>query len=364
MRTLSVHLAQHPSQIVIGAGTLSECGKWISAIGSSPQAVIVTAAPIHRRHGPAVLKSLSSAGLQPRVLMVPDGEQAKSLRCASSLYDRLLQARYERGCTLIALGGGVVGDLTGFVASTYLRGVNCIQVPTTLVAQVDASIGGKTGVNHPKGKNLIGTFYQPRLVFIDVATLRTLPKRELVGGMAEVVKYGVIADAGLFEYVEQHADNALEGKLDVLEQIVFRSARIKADVVGKDEREAGLRRILNYGHTLGHAIETATGYGRLHHGEAIAIGMEFAVRLSMRLGLCDQSLIDRQRRLLEQIGLPTRLPPHLDVKRLLAAMALDKKVKGGQLYFVLPERLGSVKVIPVEQALVKEALRGFSSHLE
>jgi 3-dehydroquinate synthase len=261
----------------------------------------------------------------------------------------------------VALGGGVIGDLAGFVASTYLRGVNVVQVPTTLVAQVDASIGGKTGINHPKGKNLIGTFYQPKLVFIDVATLRTLPKRELIGGMAEVVKYGVIADPELFAYLEQHIPELLKYDVEALEQIVLRSARIKADVVSKDEREAGLRRILNYGHTLGHAIETATGYGRLHHGEAIAIGMEFAARLASRLGLCNQSLVDRQHRLLEQFGLPTRLPPRIDPKRVLAAMALDKKVQGGQLHFVLPERLGGVRVMPVEQGLVKETLRRFSA---
>jgi len=261
----------------------------------------------------------------------------------------------------VALGGGVIGDLAGFVASTYLRGVRFIQIPTTLVAQVDASIGGKTGVNHPRGKNLIGTFYQPKLVFIDVATLKTLPKRELIGGMAEVVKYGVIGDSELFGYLEKSVDELLGYQLDVFEHIVAQSVRIKADVVSKDEREAGLRRILNYGHTLGHAIETVTGYRRFHHGEAIAIGMEFSARLAVRMGICDQGLVERQSRLLKQFGLPTKLPARLDQRRLLATMALDKKVKGGQLHFVLPERLGSVTVKPVEQALVRMALREFSS---
>jgi 3-dehydroquinate synthase len=361
METIHVTLHRDRYQIVIGHGCLSEIGKRVAEIGGHSQIVVVTAAPIQRRYGRALLKSLTDAGLTPRLLTIPDGERAKSLRWASHLYDRLIKARCERGTTLVALGGGVVGDLTGFVASTYLRGVGFIQVPTTLVAQVDASIGGKTGVNHPNGKNLIGTFYQPRLVFADVATLRTLPKRELIGGFAEVIKYGVIADPDLFAYLEVHASELLACRLETLEQVVVRSARIKADVVGKDEREAGLRRILNYGHTLGHAIEAAAGYGRVHHGEAISIGMECAGRLAVRLNLCEPSVVDRQRQLLEQFGLPTRLPPRVDSKRLFAAMALDKKVKDGRLHFVLPERLGSVSVRSVNQAAVREVLKELAS---
>jgi len=362
MKAIRVDLGRDSYRVVIGCGCLPDIGKQLAGLGHRPQVAIVTAMPIGRRYGRIVCGALIAAGCRPLLCVVPDGERAKSLRWGSSLYDRLIQARFERGALLLALGGGVVGDLTGFVASTYLRGITFIQIPTTLVAQVDASIGGKTGINHPKGKNLIGTFYQPKLVFIDVAALRTLPKRELIGGLAEVVKYGVIADPGLFSYLERNNSKVLKYDLNALEQIVTRSVRIKADVVGKDEREAGLRRILNYGHTLGHAIETATGYGRLHHGEAIAIGMEFAARLSLRLGLCDQTLLDRQRRLLKQIGLPTTLPSRIDPQRLLAAMVLDKKVKGGQIHFVLPKRLGGVTVLPVEQALVKEVLRRISTH--
>jgi 3-dehydroquinate synthase len=294
------------------------------------------------------------------VISLPDGERAKTLKWASRLYDRLITARFERGSTLIALGGGVVGDLTGFVASTYLRGVTFVQIPTTLVAQVDASIGGKTGINHPKGKNLIGTFYQPKLVLIDVATLRTLPKRELVGGMAEVVKYGVITDPGLFDYVERHVDDVLACRLDVLEQIVLRSARIKADVVGRDEREAGVRRILNYGHTLGHAIEAATGYGRLHHGEAIAIGMHFAARLSVRLGCCSDAFVRRQEQLLKRLKLRTALTANTSVRSLLSAMALDKKIRDGRVHFVLPKRIGRVVVEPVRFEIIKEVLKDFA----
>jgi 3-dehydroquinate synthase len=289
--------------------------------------------------------------------MVPDGERAKSLRWLSYIYDRLIQLQCERGVTVIALGGGVVGDLAGFAASTYLRGVRVVQIPTTLVAQVDASVGGKTAVNHPKGKNLIGTFYQPALVLADISMLRTLQMRDLIGGLAEVVKYGVIADERLFRYVEAHAAELLARDLTALERVVVASVRIKAGVVGKDEREAGLRRILNYGHTLGHAIETVTGYRRVHHGEAVAIGMEFAARLAVRVGLCDQGLADRQGRLLRRIGLPTQLPRGHSGGRLLAAMAHDKKVSGGRLHFVLPERLGRVRIQPVDARLVMRTLK-------
>jgi 3-dehydroquinate synthase len=298
------------------------------------------------------------------MISVPDGERAKTLKWASRLYDRLLTAKIERGSTLIALGGGVVGDLTGFVASTYLRGVGFVQIPTTLVAQVDASIGGKTGVNHPKGKNLIGTFYQPRLVFIDVATLRTLPKRELIGGMAEVVKYGVIADPVLFEFVEQHASELLNYDMKALEHIVARSARIKAGVVSKDERESGLRRILNYGHTLGHAIEAVTGYGRIHHGEAVAIGMQFAARLSVRLGCCNDEVARRQRQLLNRLKLQTELHQPASVRALLSAMTLDKKIRKGRVHFILPKSIGQVIVKPVEFEIIKEVLKDFVHECE
>jgi len=361
MKTIRVHLGRDSYQAIIGCGCLPKIGMQLAGVGHHPQVAIVTALPIGRRYSRIVYRSLIAAGYRPLLFVVPDGEQAKSLRWASSLYDRLLDARFERGAMLLALGGGVVGDLTGFVASTYLRGITFVQIPTTLVAQVDASIGGKTGVNHSKGKNLIGTFYQPKLVFTDVAALRTLPKRELIGGLAEVVKYGVIADPGLFAYLERHSSEVLKYDSEALKQIVTRSVRIKADVVGKDEREAGLRRILNYGHTLGHAIETVTGYRRYHHGEAIAIGMTFAARLAVRSGLCDEGLATRQEQLLARFGLPTSLPPRTDRQRLMAAMALDKKVKGGRLHFVLPEGLGSVSVLPVKQTLVKEMLHRFSS---
>jgi 3-dehydroquinate synthase len=262
---------------------------------------------------------------------------------------------------LLAFGGGVIGDLTGFVASTLLRGIRFVQLPTTLVAQVDAGIGGKTGVNHSKGKNLIGTFYQPKLVLIDVATLRTLPTRHVIGGLAEVVKYGVIADAKLFDELERQASALLDCPVELMEQIVGRSARIKADVVRKDEREAGLRRILNYGHSLGHALETVTGYRRYHHGEAIAIGMQFASFLAVRRGMADHTLFERQGALLASLQLPTRLPARLPRQRLLAAMTHDKKVQQGTLQMVLPTKLGQVAVQPVASQELRDALAEFAA---
>jgi 3-dehydroquinate synthase len=348
------------STIVVGREALVRAAQPLLDACRNRQVAVITATPVRRRYGGVVLPLLREAGITPLLITVPDGETTKSLKWASYLYDRLVAARFERGAILIALGGGVVGDLTGFVASTYLRGVGFIQIPTTLVAQVDASIGGKTGVDHPRGKNLIGTFYQPKLVFIDVSTLRTLPRREVTGGMAEVVKYGVIADPDLLSYVEQHADDALGMNLDVLEHIVLRSASIKADVVNQDEREAGIRRILNYGHTLGHAIEAATRYGRYHHGEAVAIGMQFAAYLAVRLGTCHDEVARRQGQLLKRLKLRTMLPPRVSVRSLFSAMALDKKVSGGQINYVLPERIGRVVVKPVEFDLINETLKDFA----
>jgi 3-dehydroquinate synthase len=361
MKSLQVDLGQRSYRVVICQGCLPELGPLIAQVSPVGRIVLVTAAPIHRLYGSTVRKALKNAGLRPQCFMVPDGERAKSLRWASYLHEQLIRAKYERGTTIIALGGGVIGDLTGFVASTYLRGVRFVQIPTTLVAQVDASVGGKTAVNHPRGKNLIGTFYQPALVLADVSVLRTLQMRDLIGGLAEVVKYGVIADERLFRYVEAHAAELLASDLTALERVVVASVRIKAGVVGKDEREAGLRRILNYGHTLGHAIETVTGYGRFHHGEAIAIGMQFAAGLSARLGLCDAALLQRQGQLLRRLGLPTGLPPRLNRGRLMAAMTHDKKVKDRRLHFVLPERIGMVRVEPVDDRVIRKALADFAA---
>ncbi len=333
----------------IGWDTLDRLGEQLSAHARSCTTAVITNPRVGKVYAGRVATSLSRSGFRPVVITIPDGERYKTLRTASRVYDELVRRRFERGDMLVALGGGVIGDLAGFVAATYLRGVRYVQVPTTVVAQVDSSIGGKTGVDHPKGKNLIGAFHHPVMVYADVATLRTLPRRELLAGLAEVVKYGVIADASFFSYLEEQAEAILGGVPDVLVEVVRRSAAVKADVVRQDERETGLRRILNYGHTAGHVVETLTGYSVIRHGEAVAIGMDFAARLAVRLNLCSQDLVRRQQTLLERLGLPTRLP-RITPSRALQTMRLDKKVREGRVHFVLPREVGRVSVEPVPEA--------------
>jgi shikimate kinase/3-dehydroquinate synthase len=332
----------------VGWGTLDRLGERLAAHARSCTAAVITNPRVGKIYAARVVTSLNRSGFRPVVVTIPDGERYKTLRTASRVYDELVRRRFERGDLLVALGGGVVGDLAGFVAATYLRGVRYVQVPTTVVAQVDSSIGGKTGVDHPKGKNLIGAFHHPVMVYADVATLRTLPPRELVAGLAEVVKYGVIADASFFSYLEAQAESVLGGVPDVLVEVVRRSAAVKADVVRQDERETGLRRILNYGHTAGHVVETLTGYAAIRHGEAVAIGMDFAARLAARVSLCSEDVNRRQRALLERLGLPTRLP-RIAASRAIQTMRLDKKVREGRVHFVLPREIGRVTVEPVAE---------------
>lgn len=332
----------------IGWDTLDRLGERLAAHARACSVAMITNPRVGKAYAGRVAASLSQAGFRPAVVTIPDGERYKTLPTANRVYDELVRRRFERGDILVALGGGVIGDLTGFVAATYLRGVRYVQVPTTVVAQVDSSIGGKTGVDHPRGKNLIGAFHHPIMVYADVATLRTLPRRELVAGLAEVVKYGVIADAPFFSYLEEHAESILGGVPDVLVEVVRRSAAVKADVVRQDERETGLRRILNYGHTAGHVVETLTGYSTIRHGEAVAIGMDFAARLAAQLNFCDQMVVRRQRTLFERLGLPTVLPK-ITAARAIQTMRLDKKVRERRVHFVLPREIGRVTVEPVAE---------------
>ncbi|HEX9899360.1 MAG TPA: 3-dehydroquinate synthase, partial [Candidatus Methylomirabilis sp.] len=292
--------------------------------------------------------SLKAAGFQPSVISTPDGERAKSLKWTAAILEALLQRRYERTTWLLALGGGVIGDLGGFAASVYLRGIPFVQVPTTLVAQVDSSIGGKTGINHPLGKNLIGSFYQPKLVLIDPRALGTLAPREYRAGLAEVIKYGVIQDAALFEFLERDIERVLGRDITAVHRIIRTSCAIKAEVVSEDEREGDRRRILNFGHTLGHALETVTRYRRYKHGEAVAIGMVAGARLAGRLGLADAQTAARIRDLVRRTGLPTDLPAY-PASDLLRAMRQDKKVRNRQIHFVLPTQIGRVEVVPVPE---------------
>jgi 3-dehydroquinate synthase len=308
-------------------------------------------------YGNPILDSVKKAGFDTVTVSIPDGEEYKDILWLQHIYNELLTHKLDRSSALIALGGGVIGDITGFAASTYMRGISYIQIPTTLLAQVDSSVGGKTGVNHKLGKNMIGTFWQPRLVWIDVDTLKTLPKRELLSGLAEVIKYGVICDEDLFSTIEENRDKILNLDSTILIHIIKRSCEIKAELVSKDEREAGLRSILNYGHTIGHAIETATDYKRYLHGEAIAIGMYLEARLSYKLELIDKEAVSRIGRLIESFGLPSALPTDIDMNRILLSMQLDKKAVAGALKFILPEKIGKVKIYKgVTEKSIKETL--------
>lgn len=355
-KSIRVDLAERGYDIRIGTGILERLGREVVSLGVRGKVAVVTNPKVFKLHGSSAVRSLKKAGLDVRVFKIPDGERYKTLASVTRLYDALLKNRFERGSCLVALGGGVIGDLAGFAAATYLRGIRFVQVPTTLAAQVDASIGGKTGVNHPTGKNLIGAFYQPSLVLIDTRVLKTLPKREYVSGIAEVIKYGVIADRAFFGLLEERMQDILNLDEDVLERIIGRSCEIKARVVGEDEHEQNRRRILNYGHTLGHAVESATGYRRFLHGEAVAIGMAFAARLAEILGLSGRETAQRQIHLIESSGLSASLP-RIRTADILKSMKLDKKVAGGAIHFVLADRIGHVLVMPVSIGDIRKGIR-------
>ena len=333
-------------KIIVGYGIGPLLGQSLEKRGH--QVAVITHPRIARFYGGEVMGSLHQVGFSPLLFQFPEGEKHKTLEQASRIYNFLIQHRFERSSTLIALGGGVVGDMTGFVAATFLRGVSYVQCPTTVVAQVDAAIGGKTGVDHPKGKNLVGAFHQPTLVFVDPEKLATLPKREYVAGLAEIVKYGVIYDPQLFSFMESHAEAILNKEKKSLLHCIKRSVAIKAEVVEKDERELGLRKILNYGHTFGHAVETLTYYRKYKHGEAVSIGMMAAAKMAYCLGIVGADLVSRQQALLERFGLPTRFPK-LASADIMGVLGLDKKVVAGDVHFVLPERVGFVRIQKIEQ---------------
>jgi len=353
LEQVRVELGERSYAIIIGSSILRRIGEQLKPLEIGEKIGVVTNAKVNRLCGTIMIRSLRENGFDPAVFPVPDGERYKSLTWAGRLYDHLVQKKFERGSALIALGGGVIGDLAGFVAATYLRGIPFVQVPTTLVAQVDASIGGKTAVNHKRGKNLIGAFYQPKLVYSDVSLLSTLSERDFLSGLAEVVKYGIIADDSFFGFLETQASRILAREPDCLLKMVRRSSEIKAGVIQRDEREGGLRQILNYGHTIGHALETATGYRKLTHGEAISIGMVYAGKLAERLGLCGPEVVERQTALLRAFGLPVALPK-IRLADILHCMERDKKVKDGNIHFVLADRIGHVIVQPVDRNELKQ----------
>lgn len=339
MKTLTVELGERSYPIYIGPGLLN--ADLLRAHVHGSQVLVVsneTVAPLYLERTLAAL-----AGLRTHSLVLPDGERYKTLASAEKIYDALLDQRLDRQCTLIALGGGVVGDLTGFVAATYQRGVHFIQIPTTLLAQVDSSVGGKTGVNHPRGKNMIGAFHQPRCVLADIDTLGTLPDRELKAGLAEVIKYGLIRDRGFLDWLDANMARLLARDADALSYAVEESCRHKAEVVAADERESGQRALLNLGHTFGHAIETHTGYSEWLHGEAVAAGMCMAAHLSAELGWISAQNRERVDALIRKAGLPTEAPP-MTPARFLELMAVDKKAVAGQLRLVLLKGLGEAVV--------------------
>lgn len=344
MRTIDVSLGSRSYQIKIGTGLLGRLGSECAALGLGRRCVIISDRNVAPRFGAAARQALRQAGFECELLTVPAGETAKGLKTVGACYDRLAALRLERKSFVLALGGGVVGDLAGFVAATYLRGIEFVQAPTTLLAQVDSSVGGKVGVNLKAGKNLVGAFYQPRLVLCDLETLDSLPEREFRAGLAEVIKYGIIRDAGLFRRLERDLPALLRREPATLGAVVARCCQIKAEVVAQDERESGLRAILNFGHTVGHALEAISHYGKYLHGEAIAIGQAAAARLSARqLGL-PESQAARIQALLKRAGLPTEVPlTSRQREKLLCAMKLDKKVSGGEIQFVLARKLGQAQ---------------------
>ena len=345
MHTVKVRLGKRSYDIEIGTG-LEKTGEHLTDLGFGRKMALVTNPTVKKLYGQRVVDSLKAAGFMVMSIEIPDGEQFKNLDWANAIYTALLTNFFDRTSALVALGGGVIGDLTGFAAATFMRGVSFAQVPTTLLAMVDSSVGGKTGVNHPLGKNMIGAFHQPKKVLMDLSVLASLPKEEFLSGMAEVIKYGVIRDGAFFEYLDTNREKILALDPDALSHVIRRSCEIKADVVSRDEREGGLRAILNYGHTVGHALETAENY-TMRHGHAVAIGMVMASRLAHRTGLCDASVPGRVEMLIKSYGLPTDLSAFSrkpGARELMATVQGDKKAEGGKVKFVLPKKIGEVVV--------------------
>ncbi len=363
MRVVKVPLGGRSYRILIGSGLLAQLGTECARLKLGRRCAVISDRHVAPRYGQAVAESLRAAGFEPVAITVPAGETAKSLATVQACYTQLAARRIERQSFIVALGGGVVGDLAGFVAATYLRGIAFVQVPTTLLAQVDSSVGGKVGVNLKAGKNLVGAFYQPRLVLCDLDTLSTLPPRELRAGLAEVIKYGIIYDAPFFRRLERDLPRLLAGEPKTLAPVIARCCEIKAEVVGQDETEGGVRAILNFGHTIGHAIEAISGYGKYLHGEAISIGQVVAAGLSRELLGLAGAETERITNIFAQAGLPTHLKlSGAQQKRILEAMTLDKKVEAGEVKFVLAERIGKVRWgQPVPPSLLQRALVGMGS---
>ncbi len=341
MKDIFVDLGKDSYNIIIDKGILEQVGTLISKTISPRKAIIVTDKIVEPLYGKTVLDSLSKCDFDVKLVSLALGEEQKSMEKAGEFYGHLFDHEMDRKSLIVALGGGVLGDLAGFVAATFMRGIPFVQIPTTLLAQVDSSIGGKVAVNHPRGKNMIGCFYQPKAVYIDTDTLRTLPKEEITAGMVEVIKYGIIKDADFFEYIEKHFDEIMKLDDAALEMIIYNSCKTKAHVVELDEKEEGIRAILNYGHTIGHALEALTSYKKYRHGHAVAIGMVYVTKIAIDMGLADESVLTRQVSLFERLGLilkDTELAP----QDIVSTLYQDKKTINKKLRFVLPTEIGNV----------------------
>jgi len=356
--TLNVELGERSYPIAIGPGLLDDAALLARHIGGNKVAIVTntTVAPLYLAK---VAGHLRAAGRDVVEIVLPDGEEHKNWQSLNLVYDALLQHKCDRKTTLVALGGGVIGDLTGFAASSYMRGVPFVQIPTTLLAQVDSSVGGKTGINHPLGKNMIGAFYQPRAVIADTATLDTLPPRELSAGLAEVIKHGAILDATFFDWIEANVEKLMAREPQAIAHAIARSCEIKSDVVRKDEREGGLRAVLNFGHTFGHAIENGLGYGEWLHGEAVGCGMVMAADMSARLGLIEPAAVERVRALVRAAGLPA-VAPDLGEARWIELMEVDKKNEGGEIRFILLKPLGSPSIATAPLDVLRSTLAACS----
>src|SRR5438105_3055027 len=358
---INVNLGLRSYHIVVESGALDTVGARLAELRVGSRAALVSDAAILRLYGKTVGRSLESAGFRVALVEVPEGEAAKTLAVAGQCWNELLALGLDRTSTVLALGGGAVGDVAGFVAATYMRGVNFVQVPTTVLAQVDASIGGKTAIDHPNAKNLIGAFHQPRLVLVDPAVVRSLPEREYRSGVAEIVKHGIVLDADYFAEVERDAAALCARDLPVVERIIGGSCRLKASVVERDERESELRHVLNYGHTIGHALEAATGYARFAHGEAVALGIVAEAPLALRLGGASEETVARQERLLLAVGLPVTAEA-IDTGAVVAAITRDKKARDGRVPFVLAPRIGAFRLVfDVPAADIRAVLAGLAA---
>ncbi|MDA8234987.1 MAG: 3-dehydroquinate synthase [Clostridia bacterium] len=366
MQTVQVNLGENSYPILLGEHILSQLGVNLKRLVEEGiiggKVLLVTNPTVNKLFGQPVIQGLQESGFTVTTVEIPDGEEYKTQETAALVYDVAFDAQLDRRSVVVAMGGGVVGDLAGFVAATYMRGVNLVQVPTTLLAQVDSSVGGKVAVNHPKGKNIIGAFYQPKLVFIDIATLQSLPQREIQTGLAEVIKYGVIWDQEFFQYLVDNTEAIKSLSTQQLLHLVQTSCAIKARVVEMDEKEANLRAILNFGHTFGHALEALTNYKVYRHGEAVAIGMVSASRVAVAMGLMKPSARDAIEGLLKTFGLPTSFRD-LQVEDIMEKMLYDKKAQAGRVNFIIPEAIGQVRItseVPPEiirQVLKEQCLR-------